>query len=114
MSPYEDETGLALLITYIGDKNSCVVILVKTVYSTKVDDLIQTGVSQGVYSLTEDRTHDELENFRVFLKNNFKGSDFYNKIWTCRNQSGRLFYTAKPRQFANLTIENLKLKPIIN
>ena len=40
-------------------------------YAKKVDDLINDGVNQGVYTFTEDKTHEDLHNFRTLIYNSF-------------------------------------------
>ena len=105
------------IVILSGDKDSCVVILNREDYVRKVDDLLEEGISDGVYELTEDKTHEDLENFRSFVSRNFKQCDFYKDIWTSKNQPGRLFCTAKTHKFDDLsliTVENLKLRPIID
>ena len=100
-----------------GDKDSCVVIMNREDYIKKVDDLINDGISQGVYEHTDDKTHEDLHNFRTFIYNNFKTCPFYNDLWSNKNQPGRLFCTAKTHKFANvndITLGNLKLRPIID
>ena len=105
------------IIILSGDKDSCVVILNREDYIRKVNDLIEEGINDGIYEYTEDKTHEDLENFRSFVSRHFKTSNFYKDIWTCKNQPGRFFCTAKTHKFKDLsliTVENLKLRPIID
>ena len=86
-----------------GDKDSCVIIMNREDYVKKVDDLINDGVNQGVYAFTEDKTHEDLHNFRTFIYN-FGKCAFYDALWSNKSQPGRLFCTAKTRKFNDLKL----------
>ena len=112
LHPLKNKGNIVLLSS---DKDSCVVILDKIDSIRKVDDLISEGIRQGVYTYNGYKTHEDLENFCAFLLRNFDKSEFYKDIWICKNQPGRLFCTVKTQKFRNygeITIENLKLRPI--
>ena len=105
------------IVLLSGDKDSCVVILNRGDYIKKVETHIKEGIDQGIYAIAEDKTHEDLENFRAFIYRNFRETSFYNDLWTNRNQPGRLFCTAKTHKFTDLsqiTVENLKLRPVID
>ena len=92
------------IVLLSGDKDSCVVILDKTDYIRKVSELIEKGVSEGVYQYaTDDPTHADLVNFRAFVYRYFKDCSFYDKLWTDKNQPGRLFCTAKTHKYSDLS-----------
>ena len=59
------------------DKDSSVVILYKTDYIEKLENMVKEGVDKGTYTLTQDDTIKDLSNFKQFLKRNFKG---YGKL----------------------------------
>ena len=60
---------------------------------------------------------DDLKTFRSFLYRNFWGKyEYYKKILPESNQPGQLYDTANTHEFisiADITLENLKLRPII-
>ena len=62
------------------DKDSSVVILNKTDYIEKLENMVKEGIDKGTYTLTEDNTIKDLKNFKQFYKRNFKG---YDKSMIC-------------------------------
>ena len=100
-----------------GDKDSSITIIKESDYKGKLDQEINTGIADGTYEITEDRTHEDLTNFQQFLYRNFKNSPVYNKLWPDSNQPGRAFLTAKTHKFENFTdisLENLKFRMIVD
>ena len=100
-----------------GDKDSSSLIMNKHDYNEKVWKLIQDGVDTGKYELTEDSTHRDLHNFQQFLYRNFQKHEHYEKMRPISNQPARFFATAKTHKFKSfddITLEELKLRPIID
>ena len=51
-----------------GDQDLSVVILNKTDYIEKLENMVKEGIEKGTYTLTQDNTIQELNNFKQFLK----------------------------------------------
>ena len=56
-------------------KDFLVVILNKTEYNKKLENMVKEGIDKGTYALTEDNTIKDLKNFKQFLKTKFQ------RIW---------------------------------
>ena len=56
-------------------KDFLVVILNKTEYNKKLENIVKEGIDKGTYTLTEDNTIKDLKNFKQFLKTKFQ------RIW---------------------------------
>ena len=56
-----------------GDKDLLVVILNKTDYTEKLENMVKESTDKGIITLTEDNTIKDLKNFKQFFKRNFKG-----------------------------------------
>ena len=56
-----------------GDKDLSVVILNKTDYTEKLENMVKESTDKGIITLTEDNTMKDLKNFKQFFKRNFKG-----------------------------------------
>ena len=56
-----------------GDKDLSVVILNKTDYTEKLENMVKESTDEGIITLTEDNTIKDLKNFKQFFKRNFKG-----------------------------------------
>ena len=78
-----------------GDKDSLVVILNKTDYIEKLENMVKESIDKGTYTLAEDNTVKDLKNFKQFLKQNFKGYDKLDDILPTSTQPARLYATAK-------------------
>ena len=105
------------IVILSGDKDSSTVILNKTDYVDKVESMIQEGIDNGKYEITTDKTYRDLKNFQSFLYNNFKDHEHYQKMRPVSNQPGRFLATAKTHKFNSfddITIPNIKLRPIID
>ena len=106
------------LVVLSGEKDSCVVIMQGGDYDMKFQNMIDDGIRQGIYSLTVDTTLSDLKKFQDFLRRSFKGKyDRYEYMRPISNQNGKIDATAKTHQFhslENITIENLKFRPIIS
>ena len=100
-----------------GDKESCVVIMNKSDYQNKMQQMINDGIRDGIYKVTADNILDDFKTFKSFLYRNFYGKyEHYEKMLPKSNQPGQLYGTAKTPKFSSIediTLENLKLRPII-
>ena len=56
-------------------KDFLVVILNKTEYNKRLENMVKEGIDKGTYTLTEDNTIKDLKNFKQFLKTKFQ------RIW---------------------------------
>ena len=86
-------------------------------YKGKIDDMINEGIQQGKYKETDGSILKELESFQSFLYKNFKNSLHYRQLLPSSHQPARFFATAKTQKFENtddITVDNLKFRPIIN
>ena len=77
-----------------GDKDSSVVIMKKSDYVTKLDTMIDDGVTKGTYVETTDNTSKELPRFQDFLHRSFHNHEFYKDVKPDSNQPVRLYGTA--------------------
>ena len=105
------------IVILAGDKDSSVVIMNKTDYQNKVNSMIEEGIQQRKYNITDDTTLKDLEHFQDFLYRNFKDHKYYKDMWPTSNQPARFFASAKTRKFDNfsdINVEQLKLRPIID
>ena len=55
------------LVVVSGDKKSCIVIINKISYQNKLHEMISDGTQKGIYKDKEDKTLDDLNNFKSFL-----------------------------------------------
>ena len=100
-----------------GDKDSSVVVMNKADYLTKLQQMLDDGIRDGVYQATDDTILSDLKKFSNFLYRNFKTSNLYDKMTTSSNQPGQLYGTAKTHKFSNyndITVDTLKFRPIIS
>ena len=80
--------------------------------------MLNDGISKGIYARIEDTTLRDLKLFQDFLGRNFK--DKYNKYEEMKpaaHEPGKLYSTAKTHKFNSLddiTVDNLKFRPIIS
>ena len=100
-----------------GDKESRVVVMNKSDYQNKMQQMINDGIRGGIYKVIVDNTLDDLKNLKSFLYHNFYGKyEHYEKMLPKSNQPGQLYGTAKIHKFnsiEDLSLENLKFRPII-
>ena len=82
-----------------GDKYSSVIILNKTDYIEKLENMVKEGIDKGTYTLAEDNTIKVLKNFKQFLKRNFKGYDKPGDMLPTSNQPARIYATTKTQIF---------------
>ena len=99
------------------EKESCVVIVNKSDYQNKMQQMINDWIHDGIYKVTVDNTLDDLKTFKSFLYRNFYGKyEHYEKMLSKSNQPGQLYGTAKTNKFnsiEDIILENLKFRPII-
>ena len=89
-----------------GDEDSSVVILNKTDYIEKLENMVKEGIDKGTYTLTQDNTIKDLNNFKPFLKRNFKGYDKLDMLPT-PNQPARIYASAKTHKFSSVDNVNI-------
>ena len=78
--------------------------------------MIDEGIENEIYIVTEDKMLEDLKLFRNFIYCNFKKYEHYEKMLPTSNQPGQLHGTAKTHKFdntADITVDNLKFSPII-
>ena len=100
-----------------GDKDSSVVILNKTDYTEKFENMAKDSIHKGTYILTEDNTIKVLKNFKQFLKRNFKGYYKFDDMLPTSNQPTRIYVSTKTHKFSSVdsvNINDLKLRPTID
>ena len=101
-----------------GDKDSSIVIMQKDDYNHKLQQMIDEGIKNGIYTRTEDNTLNYLRKFQDFLWRNFKDKFArYEDMRPVSNQPGRIYATAKTHKFNSLdeiNVGNLKFRPIIS
>ena len=85
-----------------GDKDSSVVIMQRADYVKKLETMIEEGIANGKYVVTEDNTLKDLKSFQNFLTRNFKSSLPLDKIKPTSNQPAFLYGTAKTHNFRTL------------
>ena len=98
-----------------GGKDSSVVILNKTDYIEKLENMVKEGTDKGTYTLTEDNTIKYLKNFKQFLIRNFKGYYKLDYMLPTSNQPARIYASAKTHKFSSvdsININDLKFQPI--
>ena len=83
------------IVVLTADKESCTVILNKSVCIRNVNNIIEEGIEQGEYIETEDTTQSNLKHLQDFLYKHFKKSEHYDQMHPISNQPGRFFATAK-------------------
>ena len=104
------------IVVLSADKASCTVILTKTDYVSKVNTMINEGISKSKYYVEiVDSTHKDLKHFQEFLYRHFYKTRYYDGMHPISNQTARFFTTAKTHKFdsiENINVTDLKLRPI--
>ena len=80
-------------------------------------ELINEGINKGTYIECEDTILSDLKHFKAFLYNNFSKYEHYKEMRPQSNQAARLYETAKTHKcktLADINIENLKIRPIMD
>ena len=86
-------------------------------YAIKLDTMIDYGIMKGTYVETTDNTLKELLLFQDFLYRNFHNYERYEDMQPDSSQPARLYGKAKTHKFEsleNITVVNLKFRPIID
>ena len=100
-----------------GDKDSSVVLLNKSDYLEKMQNMLDKGIQDGIYEAAADTILSDLKKFNRFVYNHFKKSKLYNDLTASSNQPGQLYGTAKTHKYQNpseITLDTLKFRPIIS
>ena len=104
------------IVILSGDKDSSIVIMNKKDYKRKIDDMMNEGIQQEKYKETDGNILKEVESFQSFLYKNFKNSPHYRQLLPSSHQPPHFFATSKTQKLENtndITVDNLKLRPII-
>ena len=72
--------------------------------------MIDEGIQNGVYIVTEDRTLEDLILFRSFLYCNLTKYEHYEKMLPTSNQSRKVVEPTKP-QFYKRSVDDIINKP---
>ena len=105
------------LVILQGDKDSSVVIMDKSDYIQKLENMIEEGINKGTYERTDDTTLHDLKRLQDFLYRNFYNYENYNKMYPHSNQPAKLYGTAKTHKFKDIneiTKEQIKFLPMID
>ena len=79
------------IVILAADKETCTVILNRTDYQNKVNNMINEGITEGKYIETVEHTH------KGFLFRNLYKHDQYENMLPKSNQPGRFFATAETK-----------------
>ena len=91
-----------------GDKDSSIAIMQKGDYNQKLQQMIDEGIRNGIYTPTEDNTLNDLRKFQEFLRRNFNDKFArYDDVRPVSNQPGRIYATAKTHRFNSLDDINI-------
>ena len=104
------------LVVSSGDKESCVFTMNKIDCQNKIHEMINDSIHEGIYKETEDKTLDDLNNFKNFLYRSVKKYEYYEKMLPKLNQLGQLYETAKThklKKIEDITLESLNCHPVI-
>ena len=99
-----------------GDKDSCVVIMNKSDYVQKLQQMINDGIEKGVYAESENNTIVELNRFNDFINRHFQSYKHFERMKSSSNTPAQLYSTTKTHKFENIsdiTVDSLKFRPII-
>ena len=89
------------LVVLFGDKDSSVIIMQRADHVDKLETMIEEGITNGRYVVTEDNTLKDLKPFQDFLTRNFMSSLPLSKIKPTSNQPAFLYGTDKTHKFQN-------------
>ena len=93
-------------------KGLSVVILNKTDYIERLENMVKECTDTGTYTLTKDNT---VKNFKEVLKRNFKRYDKLDDMLSTCNLPARVHTSVKTQEFwsaGNVNINDLNSKPI--
>ena len=78
-----------------GDKEFLVIILNKTDYIEKLENMVKEGIDKGADTLAEDNIVKDLKNFKQCFKQNLKGYSKLDDMLPPFNQPARIYATTK-------------------
>ena len=84
------------IVILAADKETCTVILNRTDYQNKVNNVINEGIAEGKYIETVDNTHKDLKRFQDFLYRNLYKHEQYENMRPKSNPPGRFFASKNP------------------
>ena len=87
------------IVIILGDKDSRVVIMDKSDYIQKLEDMIEEGISKGTYEGMNDTTLQDLKRFQDFLYRNSYNYQNYHKMYPHSNQPAKKHGTTKTHKF---------------
>ena len=79
------------IVVLVADKEACTVILNRTDYQNKINNIINGGIAEGKYIENVDNTPEDLKRFQDFLYRNLYKHEQYEKMVPKSNQPGRFF-----------------------
>ena len=102
-----------------GDKDSCVVVMNKTDYLQKLQQMIEEGIADGTYERTCNTVLSDMKKFNDFLYRHFKKTrpELYEEMTASAGQPGQLYGSAKTHKFdsvSDISVDSLKFRPIIS
>ena len=68
-------------------------------YVNKLQNMINEGITDGVYVETQDETLQDLKRFQDFLYRNFRKYEKYDDMFPFPNKPAQLYGTAKTHKF---------------
>ena len=87
------------------------VIMDKSYYIQKLEDMIEEGINKDTYERTDDATSQDLKRFQDSLYRNFYNYENYRKMHSHSNQPAKLYGTAKTHKLKyikEITKEHIK------
>ena len=102
------------VVVILGDKDSCVVIMNKTNYVQKLQNMIDEAIEK--YANSSDNTLKDLKHFQDFFYRHFKKYKHYDRMCASSNTPAKFYGTAKTHKFeniSNVTVDSLKFRPTI-
>ena len=78
------------------------VIMDKSYYIQKLEDMIEEGINKDTYERTDDTTSQDLKRFQDFLYRNFYNYENYHKMHPHSNQPAKLYGTAKTHKLKDI------------
>ena len=93
------------------------VILNKTGYLDKLENMVKEGIGKGKYTFTKDNTINDPKNLKQFLKRNFKGYNQLDDMLPTSNQQAKIYASTKTHKFSfvdSVDINESKFRPTID
>ena len=93
-----------------GDKDSSIVIMQKDDYNQKLQQMIDEGITNDLYTPTEENTLNDLRKFQNFLRRNLKDRFArYEDMRPLSSQPRRIYATPKIHKFNSLDDINVNI-----